>query len=93
MMVLYAMLTLGSIFADGKYNRAVGRFSGLAIEGSSVTLGRLSLGVAQTRLWLHRVDLDATKKKRCCRYAPCSQSAKRAHIVLDCRMSLFIITI
>jgi hypothetical protein len=90
MMVLYAMLTLGSIFADGKYNRAVGRFSGLAIEGSSVTLGRLSLGVAQTRLWLHRVDLDATRKKDAVGMHPVAslQSAHTSCWTVECRCLL-----
>lgn len=51
-MVLYAMLALGSLFAGQEYAAAGKRFSELAIEGLSRTLGHFSLGVAQTRLLL-----------------------------------------
>jgi hypothetical protein len=51
-MVLYAMLALGSIFAGQAYAGAGKGFSELAVQGVASTLGRFSLGVAQTRLLL-----------------------------------------
>jgi hypothetical protein len=51
-MVLYAMLALGSIFAGQAYAEAGKRFFELAVQVVASTLGRFSLGVAQTRLLL-----------------------------------------